>query len=43
MNGIYTDELSGATAERPGLQDAMDYARDRDVLLHQRAGACMAA
>ena len=30
---IYTDELSGATAERPGLQDAMDYAREGDVLV----------
>ena len=30
---IYTDTLSGATAEREGLQDAMDYARDGDVLV----------
>ena len=30
---IYTDELSGATAERPGLHDAMDYAREGDVLV----------
>ena len=30
---IYTDQLSGATAERPGLQDAMDYARNGDVLV----------
>ena len=30
---IYTDQLSGATAERPGLQDAMDYVRDGDVLV----------
>ena len=30
---IFTDELSGATAERPGLQKAMDYAREGDVLV----------
>ncbi|PEN04699.1 DNA invertase [Longimonas halophila] len=30
---VYTDELSGATAERPGLQEAMDYAREGDVLV----------
>ena len=30
---IYTDTLSGATAEREGLQDAMDYARGGDVLV----------
>jgi DNA invertase Pin-like site-specific DNA recombinase len=30
---IYTDELSGATAERPGLEEAMDYAREGDVLV----------
>jgi len=30
---IYTDTLSGATADRPGLQKAMDYAREGDVLV----------
>jgi DNA invertase Pin-like site-specific DNA recombinase len=30
---VFTDELSGATAERPGLQKAMDYAREGDVLV----------
>ena len=30
---IFTDKLSGATADRPGLQDAMDYAREGDVLV----------
>ena len=30
---IFTDELSGATADRPGLQEAMDYAREGDVLV----------
>ena len=30
---VFTDELSGATAERPGLADAMDFAREGDVLV----------
>jgi DNA invertase Pin-like site-specific DNA recombinase len=30
---VFTDRLSGATAERPGLEEAMDYAREGDVLV----------
>jgi DNA invertase Pin-like site-specific DNA recombinase len=30
---VFTDRLSGATAERPGLQQAMDFAREGDVLI----------
>ena len=30
---VFTDELSGATAERPGLHKAMDFARESDVLV----------
>ena len=30
---VFTDELSGATAERPGLHKAMDFAREGDVLV----------
>ena len=30
---IYTDELSGATSDRPGLQEAIDYARPGDTLV----------
>ena len=30
---VFTDRLSGATAGRPGLQQAMDYAREGDVLV----------
>jgi len=30
---IYTDELSGATSDRPGLQEAIDYVRPGDTLV----------
>jgi DNA invertase Pin-like site-specific DNA recombinase len=30
---VFTDRLSGATAERPGLQQAMDFVREGDVLV----------
>jgi DNA invertase Pin-like site-specific DNA recombinase len=30
---IYTDELSGATSDRPGLQEAIDYVRPGDTLI----------
>jgi DNA invertase Pin-like site-specific DNA recombinase len=30
---VFTDRLSGATAERPGLHDAIGYAREGDVLV----------
>jgi DNA invertase Pin-like site-specific DNA recombinase len=30
---VYTDKLSGATADRPGLEDAIEYARPGDTLV----------
>lgn len=30
---VYTDELSGATSDRPGLQEAIDYVRHGDTLI----------
>lgn len=30
---IFTDKMSGATKERPGLKDMLDYIRDRDVVI----------
>ena len=30
---VFTDTLSGATAERPGLEEAIDYARPGDTLV----------
>ncbi len=30
---IYTDTVSGATADRPGLQEALDYTRKGDCLV----------
>jgi DNA invertase Pin-like site-specific DNA recombinase len=30
---VFTDKLSGATADRPGLEEAVDYARPDDTLV----------
>jgi DNA invertase Pin-like site-specific DNA recombinase len=30
---VFTDKLSGATADRPGLEEAMEYARPGDTLV----------
>jgi DNA invertase Pin-like site-specific DNA recombinase len=30
---VFTDKLSGATADRPGLEEAMEYARSGDTLV----------